>query len=210
MKKRIIVLIITTIFIIGLTFLTWPISSIDNVYIKRGLIILLYLLMCAVAIVASKLTGIKIDIDFKNYIQFLIGLAIALTLSLFIAFIPAWLGHSIVGQHQDFSIETLLFNLFFYLIIVGPVEELIFREYYQDTFCDFFKTNKWIGVFIAAFIFGLWHLINGSWLQVLFTFGIGLVFGLGKYFIKQFKYLGGAFGHGLYDFLNVIVRMFVI
>ena len=47
-------------------------------------------------------------------------------------------------------------------------------------------------------------------IQVLFTFGIGLVFGLAKYFIKQYKYLGLAFAHGLYDFLNVVVTMFVI
>ena len=210
MKKKIIVLIVTTLIIIGLTFLMWPIRLIDNLYIRRGLTILLYLLLCATALVACKLTSIKIDIELNNYWQFIIGLIIACTLSLGIAFIPALLGHSLIGNHQDFDIGELLFYLFFYLVIVGPIEELIFREYYQDTFCEFFKNNKWIGVVIAAALFGLWHLINGSLLQVLFTFGIGLVFGLGKHFIKKFKYLGGSFGHGLYDFLNVIVRMFVI
>lgn len=59
-------------------------------------------------------------------------------------------------------------------------------------------------------MFGWWHLINGSLLQVAFTFGIGLVFGMCKYYIKNCKYLGLALGHGLYDFLNVVVRMFVV
>ena len=75
---------------------------------------------------------------------------------------------------------------------------------------SFFSKHKWIGVIIASALFGIWHLINGSPLQVLFTFGIGLVFGFAKYFIKRFKYLGVSFAHGLYDFLNIIVTMFVI
>ena len=131
-------------------------------------------------------------------------------MSLFIAFIPAWCGHSIVGAHTKYDLGTLLFAIFFYFLIIGPVEELIFRVYYQETFISFFNKNKWIGVIIASALFGMWHLINGSPLQVLFTFGIGLVFGFAKYFIKRFKYLGVSFAHGLYDFLNIIVTMFVI
>ena len=71
------------------------------------------------------------------------------------------------------------------MFYVGFLEELIFRVYIQDTFISFFNKNKWIGVVIASFIFGLWHLINASLVQVLFTFMIGLVFGLSKYLIKD-------------------------
>jgi membrane protease YdiL (CAAX protease family) len=67
-----------------------------------------------------------------------------------------------------------------------------------------------MGVIITSFIFGLWHFINGSFIQVLFTFGIGLVFGFSKYLIKNCTYLSVTVGHGLYDFLNVIVRMFIL
>ena len=159
---------------------------------------------------ADELTGIKIGIELKNYLQFVIGLGIALTLSLCLAFIPAWCGHSLVGQHLDYNLGTLIYAFFFYLLVIGPVEELVFRVYYQETFILFFKKHKWIGVIIASALFGLWHRINGSFVQVLFTFGIGLVFGFAKYFIRQYKYLGLAFTHGLYDFLNVVVTMFVI
>ena len=76
-------------------------------------------------------------------------------------------------------------NLFFYYLIVGPVEELFFRVYLQKTFVNIFSKNKWIGVIIASALFGFWHLINGSIIQVLFTFGIGLVFGLTKEYIKD-------------------------
>ena len=67
-----------------------------------------------------------------------------------------------------------------------------------------------MGVLTASFLFGLWHVINGNIMQVLFTFGIGLVFGFAKYKIKDCKYPGLAFGHGLYYFINTLVRMFVV
>ena len=210
MKKKIIILIIATVLIVGQTFLAWPISGIENTIIKRCLGILLNYANGAVALIAIRLTGVEIGFEPKDGWQYLIGLAIALTLSLFIAFIPAWTGNSLVGSHTDFDWGNLIYSLLFFLLVIGPVEELIFRVYYQETFIGFFKKNKWIGVIIAAALFGLFHLINGSWLQVLFTFGIGAVFGFCKYLLKHCKYLGLSFGHGLYDFLNVIVRMFVI
>ena len=210
MKKKIIVLVITTLLILGITFLSWPISTITNPIVKRLLGILLNLSNGAVAFVAIKLTKIDIGIELKNYWQFIFGATIALSVSLFVAFIPAFFGFSIVGNHQNFDWGTLLYSLFFYFLIIGPVEELIFRVYFQETFISFFKKHSWIGVIIAAAMFGIWHLINGSLFQVLFTFGFGLLFGFAKYFLKKFKYLGLSFGHGLYDFLNVIVRMFIV
>ena len=211
MKKKIIILVVTTILICVFTFLGGLINiHIDNLILKRLFVIFINLLNGATAFVAIKLTGVKIGVELKNFWQYLIGLGIALTLSLFIAFIPAWCGHSLVGVHANYDIGTLIYALFFFLLVIGPVEELVFRVYYQETFMSFFNKHKWIGVIIASALFGLWHLINGSPLQVLFTFGIGLVFGFAKYFIKHFKYLGVSFAHGLYDFLNIIVTMFVI
>ena len=211
MKKKIVILVITTAVIVGITFLGGIlVPSIENIVLRRIASISFNLCNAVVAFIAIKLTGIKIGIELKNYLQFVIGLGIALTLSLCLAFIPAWCGHSLVGQHLDYNLGTLIYAFFFYLLVIGPVEELVFRVYYQETFISFFRKNKWIGVIIASALFGLWHLVNGSFIQVLFTFGIGLVFGLAKYFIKQYKYLGLAFTHGLYDFLNVVVTMFVI
>ena len=210
MKKKIIVLVIATILILGFTFSSWAIALIDNPIIKRSLGVSVNLLNGVVALIAIRLTNIDIGFEPRNYWQFIIGGVIALSVSLFAAFIPALTGHSIVGNHQDFDIGNLIYSLFFYFLVIGPVEELIFRVYYQETFIGLLKKYKWIGVIIAAMMFGMWHLINGSWFQVLFTFGFGLIFGFAKYFLKKFKYLGLAFGHGLYDFLNVVVRMFVV
>ena len=210
MKKKSIILIITILAITGITYMTSLFSGISNLALKRLIYILINLLNGGVALVAIKLSGTKIDLDLKNKKQYIIGICIALILSLCIAVIPALFGASLVGQHTDFSLSSLLFNLFFYIAIIGPVEELIFRVYLQENIISYFKNHKWIGVVITSLIFGLWHFINGSVIQVLFTFGIGLVFGFSKYLIKDCKYLGIALGHGLYDFLNVVVRMFII
>lgn len=138
------------------------------------------------------------------------GCAVALSLSLVIAVIPALCGFSLVGSHMEFSWFRLIYNFLYFLLIIGPVEEFVFRVYLQDVFTGFFDKHKWIGVIISAFLFGLWHLINGNIIQVLFTFCIGLVFGFAKYRIKNCGYAGVAFAHGSYDFLNIIVRMFIV
>jgi len=210
LKKKIIILVLSILVITVITSIVGFLPNISNLLLKRFIYILMNLLNGVVALIAIKLSGMKIDFDYKNKKQYLIGICIALILSLCIAFIPALTGNSLVGQHMDFSWSSIIFNLFFYMIIIGPVEELIFRVYLQETFIEFFNKNKWIGVIISSIIFGLWHFINGSFIQVLFTFGIGLIFGFSKYLIKDCKYCGLALGHGLYDFLNVIVRMFII
>lgn len=150
----------------------------------------------------------KINIDLKN--QYFVGISVALILSIIIAVIPALVGFSLIGNHTDFSWNTLIYDFVFYMLIIGPVEEFVFRVYLQDTFVSFFKTHKWLGVVIASLLFGLWHIINGNIVQVLFTFGIGLVFGFSKYRIKDCGYVGVSVAHGLYDFLNTIVKMFII
>jgi len=173
-------------------------------------LVLLNLLLGIIAFIAMKLSGMKPEISLKNKMQYLVGVVIALSLSIVIAVIPALCGFSLVGNHMDFSWFNLIYNFLFYLLIIGPVEELVFRVYIQDSFISCFKKHKWIGVFIASLLFGLWHIITGNLIQVLFTFLLGLVFGFAKYKIKNCTYLSVALGHGLYDFLNIIVCMFIV
>jgi len=209
-KKNFAVLVCSIICIAGVTFLARFVNYINITGLRIAASACLNLLIGLIAFVSMKLTKMKIEIDFKNGRQYLIGAAIALSLSLVIAVIPALCGFSLVGSHMEFSWFRLIYNLLFFLLIIGPVEEFVFRVYLQDAFTGFFDKHKWIGVIISAFLFGLWHLINGNIIQVLFTFCIGLVFGFAKYRIKNCGYAGVAFAHGSYDFLNIIVRMFIV
>lgn len=196
--------------ILIVSFSTRFLKYIDISALKITVLIILNLLNGFIAWLAMKQTDMIVDVDFKNKRQYLIGAIIALALSVIIAVIPALCGFSLVGKHTNFSWFDLIYNFLFYMLIIGPVEEFVFRVYLQDTFASFFEKHKWLGVVVAAFLFGLWHIINGNIVQVLFAFGIGLVFGFAKYKIKDCGYVSVAFGHGLYDFLNTIVRMFVV
>ena len=209
-KKNIVILCCSLAMICAVTFSARFIKYIDKTAFKIIAQVFLNLTNGLIALIAMKLTDMKIEIDLRNKYQYLIGIAIALGLSVVIAVIPALCDFSLIGNHADFSWFVLIHDLLFYLLIIGPVEEFIFRVYLQDTFVSFFERTKWMGVVIASFLFGLWHIINGSIIQVLFTFFIGLVFGFTKYKIKDCGYVGVAFGHGLYDFLNTLVRMLIV
>lgn len=209
-KKNIIILCCSLVMILIVSFSARSLKYIDISALKITVLIILNLLNGFIAWLAMKQTDMIVDVDLKNKRQYLIGAIIALALSVIIAVIPALCGFSLVGKHTNFSWFDLIYNFLFYMLIIGPVEEFVFRVYLQDTFVSFFERHKWLGVVVAAFLFGLWHIINGNIVQVLFAFGIGLVFGFAKYKIKDCGYVSVAFGHGLYDFLNTIVRMFVV
>lgn len=209
-KSNIFILCASFACIVAVTFLAGLAQHIDALGLKIAALGCINLLNGLIALIAMKLTGMKIDIDFRNWRQYLIGAVIALSLSVVIAVIPALCGLSLIGARMDFSWFTIIYDFLFYMLIIGPVEEFIFRVYLQDVFVSIFDNCKWLGIIIAAFLFGLWHLINGSIIQAAFTFGIGLVFGFSKHKIKDCGYVGVAFGHGLYDFLNTIIRMFII
>ena len=209
-KRNVSVLCISLVCIIGVTLLAGFLKYISILWIRIAALVGMNLLNGVIALIAMKLTRMKINIDFKNKRQYVIGATIALALSVMIAIIPALCTFSLVGEHTNFSWFNIIYDFLSYLLIIGPIEEFVFRVYLQDAFVSFFEKHRWMGVVIAAFLFGLWHIINGNIIQVLFTFGIGLVFGFAKYKIKDCGYVGVAFGHGLYDFLNTLVRMFIV
>lgn len=209
-KKQTVVLIIACVLIAGLTFLGGFCGRVSALWLKILLLALCYASMAAVAVIAMKLSDLKENFDVKNAKQYGIGIGIALVLSLFLAFVPALCDFSLVGSHKKFTWFGLVYNFLNYFLIIGPVEEFVFRVYIQGALLSLFEKKKYIGVLSASLLFGLWHWINGAFIQVLFTFGIGAIFGFSKYLIKDCKYPGLAVGHGLYDFLNEIVRYFVV
>lgn len=210
MKKKIAVLVISSLLLCLLTGLAPLLLGIGNQVLKTVCNIGIYLCFAAVALAAMKITGMKVELDWKNGRQYLVGTCIALALSVCIAFLPAKLGFSLVGGRMDFHLGTLVFQFFYYCLVIGPVEELVFRVYIQDTLVSLLGGRGRLGAVLAALLFGFWHWFNGNFVQVLFTFGIGLVFGLARHHNKNLKLPGLALGHGLYDFLNIVVRMFVV
>lgn len=209
-KKNFSILCGSLVMICAFTFCGKFIRYIDLAAFRILARVVIYLLMGFTAWIAMKCSGMSVEMDFKNKRQYFIGVAIAFSLAIVIGVIPALCGFSLVGQHQNFSWFGITYEFLLCLLVIGPVEEFVFRVYLQDAFVSFFGKRKWLGVVIAAFLFGGWHIINGFLMQGFFTFGIGLIFGFAKYKIKDCTYLSVALGHGMYDFLIALVRMFIL
>ncbi len=195
----------------ALTFGVRFLNGIENVLIMRALNCLLYAVFGAIAAIGIKMSRLRLKIEIKNYRQYLWAFLVFAFLTISIAVVPSLFGKSLIGGklYPPYA-DTLIYSALFYIVFVGPAEELIFRGYIQELLETLLPKNKWLGAVISAALFGLWHIINGSFLQVLFTFGIGLVLGLAKYFIKDFTFISAALTHGIYDFFNVVWRIVLI
>lgn len=95
-------------------------------------------------------------------------------------------------------------------LVIGPVEELAFREYIQGTFLSLFKRYGWLAVLLTSLLFGLWHFIfSGDFFQLAFTTLIGAAIGFVRLRIKNGTYIAISLGHGLYDALLGVISYLV-
>lgn len=212
-KSSVIVFFGALAIILGLTFLMWVIKPIDTYAIRLCLTLLVIVAYTAVAVAAMFLTGQQKELlptKRKLWLQILIGIGIAAVLCFFIGILPILCGTSLIGSHSDASVKLILLSAVQDILFVGVGEEIVFRGYIQNQFTIWLKKRKWLAPLIAAAIFGLWHIINGSFIQVLFTTFIGCVFGYAKYFIKDCTLLSVMIAHGLYDFSLVLLTCFML
>lgn len=210
--KKLIILAVCCFAVAAITLSGRLLSLFEAVAIRRAMNCAVYAAMAVCALVGMKLSGMSMKerLDFRNAGQYLWGLAVFAFLSLSFAVIPILCGGNFIGGHFEPPVGDIIYYAVFYIIFVGPVEELIFRGYIQELLADILPKHKWLGAVLAAALFGLWHLINGSLIQVLFTFVIGLILGLSKYFIKNCTLISVSLGHGLYDFFNIIWRIVLV
>lgn len=210
-KKRIITLVVVLILVGLITPIGRIASNFVNLYVGTIIKCLIYVAIIVIALVGMKINGIKEDLNIKEPKQYLYGFLVAVGLFLIVGIIPSFFGVYLFGSKITFSIILFYKNLFFYTLFVGVGEEFLFRGFVQGTLLSLFGDRKcrWVAVIISSVIFGLWHIINGNLIQVLFTTLIGLVFGFAKYLIKDLKLPGLAVSHGLYDFLGYILTLFV-
>ena len=212
-KSAVIIFFIALALIVGLTFSLWGIWLIDTYAVRLCLTLLVTAAFAAVAVVAMKLTAQEnklLPTKHRLWLQILIGIAFAAVLCLLFGIIPILCGTSIIGSHRDPSAGYLAISAVQDILFVGVCEEIVFRGYVQNQFEIWLKKNKWLSPLIAAVLFGLWHIINGSLIQVLLTTLIGCVFGYCKYFIKDCSLLSVIIAHGLYDFSLVLLTCFMI
>lgn len=145
-KRNIVILSLSLVMICTVTFCAKFVKYIDITALKVIVHIFLNLSNGLIALIAMKLTNMKINIAPKNKRQYLIGAAIALVLNVVIAIVPAFCGFSLIGNHMDFSWTVLTYDFLFYIKKIN----------------NFHLTRKRT----AAFIFvGSFHLVSCVWIK---------------------------------------------
>lgn len=211
-RHSITIFVISILLIIGITFLMWAIRLVNTYIARLCLTMLVIFAYTMVAIVAMVLIGQSKKLlpnKDKIWLQILIGVIIAAVLCFVVGIIPILCGISLIGSHSDMSIDKILLVAMQDILFVGVGEEIVFRGYIQNQFIIWLK-RKWLAPLFAAVLFGFWHLINGSIIQVLFTSIIGCFFGYTKYCIKNCSLLSVIIAHGLYDFSLVLLTCFML
>lgn len=208
--RRIILLIIGVCIAFGIVISIGYVPYIEALWLRIFVNCAINLTLGIIIFIIIKIEKLKPDWGFLNYKSYIIGIIMAVILIIIFGIIPPLFGKSLAGDHNEFVLWITLFYFFYYLLVIGLVEELVFRVFVQDTLIEILPKWKWISVIIAAILFGLIHLPNGTLFQVGYATIIGAGLGFAKYYIKNCKFSSVAIAHGLYNFLLFVTTMVLI
>lgn len=212
-KKKLIILAVTVCALFAVSFLRYRIYiNLRGDLSTRILNIIYRIVETGITISAMRISGMEIKpvFRFRGARQYVFGVISGLVILFIIAVVPTFFGTSLIGHHAETALGDYIFCFFNYFFLVAPVEELIYRVFVQDTLTDILPKAKWLGVVAAAGIFGLAHIIAGTWYQVRITAILGLVWGFMRYFSKDRAFFSTVVSHGLYDFGLILALQFVI
>ena len=146
------------------------------------------------------LTRQRLGLTLKNWP---IQLAIAL-----IGFVLGLIEYTILGSRPlipSLSWGTLLYPAFVLMIFTGFLEELIFRGLIQDV-----STTSMgrFGIWYCALLFAVLHIGYLSVPDVVFVFGVGLLFGFISH--KTRSLLGVSLAHGFTNISMYLIYPFIV
>jgi len=199
----------------AVTFLFKAADKIASIPLKIAALYGIYLLLIALVVLVCRLEKRSVfDLGFSRVnlsAQILTGAAIALALSFLIGALPILIGGSgasLIGGKPSGTF-SIIYSIVTNLLFIGTCEELIFRGYVQTRLGEL-TGHKYAGVIVAAALFGLWHIITGFWMQVIFTAFIGAAFGFCRAYLKNCSLLSVIIAHGLYNALLVVIRLILL
>jgi len=109
------------------------------------------------------------------------------------------------SAHGEMAIHTLKANiplLVFASVTAGVTEELFVRGYMLPRLLNLVK-NPALAIIISALVFGIFHIGWGTWIQIIATFWVGIVFGFFYWKFRNLKFL--IIFHFCWDMLGVLV-----
>lgn len=205
-KKLFLVILFTAI----LTYIVNEIPDyINNIKVWRVVTCVINIVLVVPALVAYFTDKKKIsDLFCKGKFQYFYGILMGIFLFVIVNIIPLAFGINMIGTMYIKNASIFIRMSIFYLLIIGPTEEFIFRVYIQDSLVDLFGKYKAFAPLVAGALFGVWHLICGNWIQAAITTVLGCIWGYSKFCVKGCTYMSIALSHGLYDYLIFLAKFF--
>ena len=150
---------------------------------------------------------------YKDHIfkQILIGLALAVAMSLVFTLFPHLLGY---GEYVDNGkrytfLWQFIYEFVYCVIAVGFTEELIFRGFLYDKFKEVFGTEN-AAVIGSSVLFGLFHIFGSNIGQIVMAGILGALFCLCRKKIKVCSTLSLIIMHGIYDALITVWASYLL
>lgn len=123
-----------------------------------------------------------------------------------------------INGEMVLTIEASLFDRYtwykiyisvYYLVMVGFMEEFIYRIVIQNYFADVLGRWKLFAPALSALAFAMCHFMGGGIGLVLHNVLWGLIWGYLRYFCKAVTYPVLAISHGVYDFGLLVIPLIV-
>lgn len=178
----------------------------ENPYLRLAVNMMIYGLLALGTFLRVKRLDKK-PLAFLGYhkdklpMQFLWGLMVGIASLVIFVILPLLLGvpsWAILYEKAP-TVGIIPMRVIFYLLFVGPVEELIFHGYLFRQLEGLTK-SPWSLCFASALLFGLWHFpASYSLINVLWCGCIGFFYGVFYIKVKDCSLLSLGLAHGLHD-----------
>lgn len=133
-----------------------------------------------------------------------IGALLAAAMSFVFTVLPILFGFKdMVGSTSYKYAWQFVYEFFYCILGVALAEEIVFRGYIFKKLLEV-KSSKWLAIVVSSLLFGLFHVFNGSWIQVLMTAILGFLYCIFREKIKTCTLLSLIIAHGVYDALIVL------
>lgn len=189
----------------GLVVLLFPHLKTDSWVLGVALEVVAYALIATVVVVALH----RIPETVRSMLgaaaapvtrQALVAVASAAGAFLLVVGVPCLFGvplTDITGTSNG-SVAKLIVDVAFFLIVVGPIEELCFRGYLFGRLRQLVRPS--FAVVIQAVLFGLWHIpTHPNLASIGLVTVVGLLFGFVRWKVPAATILALGVAHGLYD-----------
>ena len=147
----------------------------------------------------------------KIGLQILIGTGLGIGMSAILTLVPHLLGFgSFVDNGSRYKYAWQFCWEFLYCIAgVGLAEEFAFRGFIYQRVKSIFGKD-FLAVIISSVLFGFFHILGGSIIQMVITGFIGALFCFFRLKIKNCTTLSIIIAHGVYDALITLMASFLL